>query len=369
VKRQHWVNEFEMIFMRSSPNDIQANGVWRFIQQHGWIRHLAFMLFVVMYFNWGVGYSWKGSLWNTLANGFLYLPGSVIVVYPMLYFLLPRFLYKKRFLEFFVGYLLLLLVAKVVSDGIAVATQGIPYVSHFQRRPGQFITPFINISSLVASVELIRYFYFQEKKSILARQEKTKAELELLKSQIHPHFLFNTLNSLFAHTMIKSPESPGIVVGLSDLLRFMVYESRIEFIPLNQEIQLLRNYVNLEKLRYGNDLDISFTHSGDMENKLIRPLLLLPLVEHAFKEGVSDQLEQKWISLNIHAEKDRLHFKLANSFDQQLTRDSGMCASDWNSITQVIMRCWKNRSRRFLSFHLICHCMRTGRTAIVFLIK
>jgi LytS/YehU family sensor histidine kinase len=178
-------------------------------------------------------------------------------------------------------------------------------------------------------VELIRYFYFQERKSVQAQQEKTKAELELLKSQIHPHFLFNTLNSLFAHTMIKSPESPRIVVGLSDLLRFMVYESRVEFIPLEQEIQLLRNYINLEKLRYGDELDISFTYSGQMENKLIRPLLLLPLVENAFKHGVSEQLEQKWLSLNIHVNGNRLNFKLSNSCDaggegSDCTQDQGL---------------------------------------------
>jgi len=303
--------------MHRTKEEIQAKTVWKVIQQHGWIRHLAFALFVVTYFNWAVGYIWLGSWWNTLAYGFLYLPGSVIVVYPMLYHLFPRFLYKKRFLKFFVGYILLLAVAKIVSDGIAVATSEIQYLKRFQVKPGHLISPFINISSLAASVELIRYFYFQEKRSVQARQEKTKAELELLKSQIHPHFLFNTLNSLFAHVMIKSPESPKIVVELSDLLRFMVYESRVEFIPLMDEVQLLRNYINLEKLRYGSELDVSFTHSGDMERKLIRPLLLLPLVERAFKQGVNEQLEQKWISLNIHVQGNRLNFKLSNSCDCQ----------------------------------------------------
>lgn len=309
--------------MHNASEDLQANRVWQYMQQHKWIKHLVFALFVVSYFNWAVGYSWKGSLWNTLANGFLYLPGSVIVVYPMLYILFPRFLYKRKFLEFFVGYIFLLLLAKVASDGLALATRGIPYIKHFQIKPGHLITPFVNISSLAASVELIRYFYFQEKKSVQARQEKTKAELELLKSQIHPHFLFNTLNSLFAHTMVKSPESPRIVVGLSDLLRFMVYESRVELIPLDQEIQLLKHYISLEELRYGDDFDVSFTYSSETEDKLIRPLLLLPLVEHAFKHGVSEQLEQKWMSLNIHVSGNRLHFKLTNSCDFQGVNEAG----------------------------------------------
>ena len=232
--------------MERKSDQIRAGTTWKYIQQHRWIIHLAFALFVVSYFNWGVGLKWRGGLWESLAYGFLYLPGSIIAVYPMLYYLFPKYLYKKKFLHFFVGYVVLIIAAKLVSDGLAVLTRDISYVKHFSVRPGRFVSPFINISSLAASVELIRYFYFQENKSVQARKEKTKAELELLKSQIHPHFLFNTLNSLFAHTMIKSPASPRIVVELSDLLRFMVYESRVEFIPLEQEIQLLKNYINLE---------------------------------------------------------------------------------------------------------------------------
>jgi LytS/YehU family sensor histidine kinase len=97
----------------------------------------------------------------------------------------------------------------------------------------------------------------------------------------------------------------------------MIYESRVELIPLDQEIKLLTNYIGLEKLRYGNELDVSFTYSGDIENKLIRPLLLLPLVENSFKQGVSQQLEQKWISLDIHVEGNNLKFKLSNSSDDE----------------------------------------------------
>lgn len=315
--------------MSKAKENIHPSVIWQFLQQHRWVIHVLFALFVVSYFNWGVGLSWKGSPWKTVAYGFLWLPGSILAVYPMLYYLFPKYLYRRKFAHFFAGYCILIIAAKFVTEGVALATRDIPYVKSFQVRPGQFIAPFVNITSLAAAVELIRYFYFQEKKSVQAKLEKTKVELDLLKSQIHPHFLFNTLNSLFAHTIIKSPESPKIVVGLSDLLRFMVYESRVEFIPLDQEIQLLQNYISLEKLRYGDDLDISFTYAGQMEGKLIRPLLLLPLVENAFKHGVSEQLELRWISLNIHVDENRLKFKLANSCDQQEDAEEGSaCAQD-----------------------------------------
>jgi len=125
--------------------------------------------------------------------------------------------------------------------------------------------------------------------------------------------LFNTLNNLYTHTKRKSSESPQIVLTLSELLRFMIYESRADFIPLSQEIQLIKNYVELEKYRYGDEVDISLTFSGDLDGKLIRPLLLLPLLENAFKHGTSENLEQKWISLDLNVEKNMMHFKLANS--------------------------------------------------------
>jgi sensor histidine kinase YesM len=281
-----------------------------------WYYHVVFWTLVMVYMSWAHGIDPEKPVWYVFATGALYLPGAMLVVYPMLYFLFPRFLYRKKFLPFFAGYLVLLMLARFVSLGLKEITAGIDFAMNFHRAIGHFITPFVNISSIAASAVLIRYFYFKERKSLIASKEKSRAELELLKSQIHPHFLFNTLNSLFAHTLKKSPESPRIVVGLSDLLRFMVYESRVEFIPLEQEIQLLKNYLDLEKLRYGDDIDISFTYSGDIDRKLIRPLLLLPLVENCFRHGTSMQIDQKWISLNLHVDGSRLQVKLANSREE-----------------------------------------------------
>jgi sensor histidine kinase YesM len=286
------------------------------LMNHWWLRHLLFWTFAILYIAWGFGFE-KYTFPEALVSSIAYLPGHLIIVYPLLYLFIPNFLAKRKFLLFFSGFLLTLIAAKYISEFIAVQTGTNHLFRGFQRRVGHFITPFVNVSSIAASIKLIKYFYFQEKKAFTAKQEQAHAELELLKSQVHPHFLFNTLNNLFAHTLRKSPESPKIVVGLSDLLRFMIYESRVELIPLDQEIKLLTNYISLEKLRYGDELDVSFTFSGDMENKLIRPLLLMPLVENSFREGLSLQLEQKWISLDIHVEGSNLKFKLSNSSDEE----------------------------------------------------
>lgn len=279
-----------------------------------WLRHLLFWAFVILYIAWGFGFE-KYTFIEAIVSSMAYLPGHLIIIYPLLYILIPRFLVKRRFIVFFGGYVITLIAAKYISEFIAVQTGTNHLFRGFQRRVGHFITPFVNVSSIAASINLIKYFYFQEKKALIAKQEQTQAELELLKSQVHPQFLFNTLNNLFAHTKRKSPESPKIVVGLSELLRFMIYESRVELIPLDQEILLLKNYIGLEKIQYGNELDVSFTYSGDIENKLIRPLMLLPLVENSFKQGDRHEFGQRWVSLDIHVEGNNLKFRLSNSSD------------------------------------------------------
>ena len=279
-----------------------------------WLKHMFFWTLVILYFAWAFGFE-KYSVGEAFLNSIAYIPGDLLVVYPLLYILIPRFLFKRKLFLFFGGFVLCVLSAKYISEFIVIQTAANNALRGFHRRQGHFITPFINIASIAAAVKLINYFYFQEKNALIAKKVQTQAELELLKSQVNPHFLFNTLNSLFDHTSRRSADSPKIVVGLSDLLRFMIYESRVEFIPLEEEIQLIKNYIHLEKLRFDDELDVSFTYSGEIENKMIRPLILLPLVENSFKYGTNTHFSNKWISLNLHVDGDRMLFKLTNSKD------------------------------------------------------
>ncbi|MGL6269203.1 MAG: sensor histidine kinase, partial [Chitinophagaceae bacterium] len=178
---------------------------------------------------------------------------------------------------------------------------------------GKNMLPFIHISGIAMAIKFIKKAYLQESRALHASHQKSIAELELLKAQIHPHFLFNTLNNLFAHTLRNSDDAPQIVVKLSELLRFMIYESREEFITLHDEVKLLNNYIELEKLRYGKELNFSFSIIGNTGEKWIRPLLLIPLLENSFKHGTSQQLNEKWINLDIQINEDRLILNLANS--------------------------------------------------------
>jgi hypothetical protein len=284
-----------------------------------WLRHILFWIFILNYFTWGFGIGPTGDAKSQYIRIAWFLPGIMAVVYPLLYILIPRFLVKKKIFLFISGFIGLMVFAILYVEIFKLNFHSTNKFFGFDYRWGKNILPFIHVTGIATAIKFIKYSYFQEDRAAKARQQKTLAELELLKAQIHPHFLFNTLNNLFAHTLRRSTDSPQIVARLSDLLRFMIYGSRQDFISLTQEIQLLNNYIDLEKLRYGQELDLSVNFTGDLGNKMIRPLLLLPLVENSFKHGMSQQLEQKWITLDMHVEKNILYFKLANSNDPGAT--------------------------------------------------
>ena len=287
-----------------------------------WLRHLLFWIFVLNYYALGVGMTLTPYTFDNIKVSYItqlkYLPAFFLVVYPILYFLIPRYLEKRKFFLFTIGFLLLIFLvggtyANLLRLNVSSMNPKGDYSGFDLTKGGKNMLPFIHVSGIAMAIKFIKKAYLQESKALQASHQKALAELELLKAQIHPHFLFNTLNNLFAHTLRHSDDAPQIVVKLSELLRFMIYESREEFIPLADEIQLLNNYIDLEKLRYGKELDFSLIISGDPGEKWIRPLLLIPLLENSFKHGMSQQLNEKWITLDIQIDEDRMLFNLANS--------------------------------------------------------
>lgn len=280
------------------------------VLQHRAVYHILFWVGIIVYWGWGFGASNNYKL--TFLFVLLQLPGHLLVVYPLLYFLIPRYLIKKQYLFFLLGFSGLLVVAASYNFLVCVILNTPPGI--VRGTP----MPYIHVAAIAGSIKLVKHWYQQQQKTAEAQKERLVAELELLKSQIHPHFLFNTLNNLYAHTLSQSLQSPEIVLKLSQLLRFMIYDTKSEFIPLNKEIELLKNYVDLEHLRYGDRLDMSISITGESAGKMIAPLLLLPFVENGFKYGTSNQLDTCWINLHIDVEDELMYFKLVNSKDPDL---------------------------------------------------
>jgi len=277
------------------------------------LLHILFWILVVTYFAWGFGLNTQPL--RSFINASFFLPGFFIMVYSLLYILVPRFLLRRKFVHFFIGLALVLGVCIVYTIVAQLSLDGSNNFRGMKITVGKNVLPFLHVGGIALSIKMLMYWYEQRQKPLEAEQQKTAAELQLLRAQLHPHFLFNTMNNLYAHTLEASPKSPEIVLKLSELLRFMIYEGDAAKIPLRQEIRLLQNYITLEQMRYGDRLDVSVSITGDVGNYQIAPLLLLPFLENAFKHGTGKQLDQCWINLSLSMEGSAMYFKLVNSAD------------------------------------------------------
>jgi len=170
----------------------------------------------------------------------------------------------------------------------------------------------------VAIFKLFKYWFKKQQEWMKAEKEKITAELQLLKAQVHPHFLFNTLNNIYSFSLENSPKTPGLILKLSSLLSYMLYDCRAEEVLLEKEIEIMKNYIDLEKERYGNKIEISWDIEGDIKDKFIAPLLMFPFLENAFKHGTSEQLEKPWLSVDISVRQDTLRCKIANSKNEYM---------------------------------------------------
>ncbi len=161
----------------------------------------------------------------------------------------------------------------------------------------------------------------QEKKE--QETEKLKSELSFLRSQISPHFIFNVLNSIVSLSRRKPERVEPVVVKLSDLMRYMLYESDDAKVSLERESQYLRAYIELQQLRFGDDIEIQFDMNNLDETQTIEPMLLIPFVENAFKHGVG-MIEKPTIDIDLHTKNNQLIFEVKNKVNRQFkeTKDS-----------------------------------------------
>ena len=147
------------------------------------------------------------------------------------------------------------------------------------------------------------------------RIEKQEAELNYLRSQTNPHFLFNTLNNIYSLARDKSDLAAESILRLSKILRFMLYETGGKYIAVEQELQIIRDYIDLEKLRYDDSLVVNFNYDIEDMKQALPPLLLIPLVENAFKHGVSETRNQPFVDVHLSVRKKILSFTVRNSSD------------------------------------------------------
>jgi two-component system LytT family sensor kinase len=283
------------------------------VKLYGWIGLAYLLLWVLvdlrsypdMFPQWAVNEVWRA-------------PYIVVVNYLFFEYTLPR-LSRKRFLR---SVLLLVGQFLLFSAGLyAWRTIGIQLHIH---------TPFVTYSTIQEGVGeqfgasvfsivffgVLRHIYDHIKLKQAAQQlriEKQQAELNYLKSQTNPHFLFNTLNNIYSLSRDKSDLAPESILRLSKILRFMLYETGGAYIKIEQEVRIINDYIALEKLRYDDSLRISFKYQIENMQQPIPPLLLIPLVENAFKHGVSETRNKPFVDIYLSADQGRLEFFVKNS--------------------------------------------------------
>ncbi len=266
-------------------------------------------------------------------EAFIYLLPHMFLSYSLMYFIIPRYLLKGKYIQTVIGTLSLFVATGAISSLISV------YVLSYFRfliLGNVYVPPHINdinfflgllaglrggitVGGIAAAIKLSKYWYVKEQRNLQLQKENIASQLQLLKAQVHPHFLFNTLNNIYSHTQVSSPVAAGMVMGLSELLRYMLYECNKPLVSLSKELQMLEEYISLEKARYGNDIDINIEVPSKETGLTIAPLILLPFLENCFKHGTSKILDQPWISLHISLEDDWLKMKLLNGKVQDAT--------------------------------------------------
>ena len=263
----------------------------------------------------------------SILESFLFMFNHIFLSYALMYIVIPRFLLRQRYWPtalwtiffFFCTALLSTFMGLVVIPPIRDFIFGVPNAVSQRTTSTSFFLSLlaglrggITIGGIAAAIKLTKYWYMKEQRNLQLQKENIASQLQLLKAQIHPHFLFNTLNNIYSHTQNTSPTASKMVTGLSDMLRFILYECNQPLVPLSKELKMIEDYVNLERIRYDDKLELHLSFPEQTNDLQIAPLLLLPLVENCFKHGTSSMLEQPWLSLNISLENETLKMKLMN---------------------------------------------------------
>ena len=257
--------------------------------------------------------------------GLLPLAGAV---YTNHYLFIPRFLQKQQFILYWVSFATLV----TLTTGIDWFYPPFPYPQT------NFLTLWgLHFLLLLAamSLYLIRMFSFHQQREFELLLRQNEMEMQLLRSQMNPHFLFNALNSIYSYALEGSERAADLIIELSQLTRYQLESSRKGMLPLADELEFLHNFLSLEETRYSERCTIDFQIYGDDEGYQVPPMLLIPFVENAFKHGVSTTNEKSFVNVRIDIAQKRLQLVVVNSVPKNPTRT---VSSTWTGLANTRKR-------------------------------
>ncbi|PKP35349.1 MAG: hypothetical protein CVU00_02785 [Bacteroidetes bacterium HGW-Bacteroidetes-17] len=254
-----------------------------------------------------------------------FLPGGMLFTYFSVNYLIPKYFFKNKIRSYIFLQLLVLLVYPFFSN--AIVTLYVSPIVHNTHTSYNFYNGFLSILLILvfdivplAGVKFLKQLRTTAVQSEMNKNDKLEAELKLreaelklLKGQIHPHFLFNTLNNLYSLSIQKSEKTSEVIIKVADLLNYIIYDCRSERVSLEKELEFINSYIELEKLRYDESLKLHVSISGDFHGKFIAPMILHSFIENSFKHGASKTTGNTWIDIIMKVDGRNLSFKVKNS--------------------------------------------------------
>lgn len=277
-----------------------------------WCIYLSFNFYQINFYQQQRGYDWTRALNFTGVQFFF----TIIMAYLNYFLFLPRFLNHKKawryVIEFIVPFTILVFLRVYIQRHMMADSPRVEYFNS-QLYVVQVAAVTLFITIFVGMLRFAVDWFELEARKREIENEKLYAELNFLRAQINPHFLFNTLNNLYYLAYSKSENTTEVISKLSQMMRYMIYESNHEKVLLSKEIEYMQNYISLEQLRLNNQVPIEFKIEGETDDIWISPLILITFLENAFKHGVSNNTSGAWINILIRISGKQCVYRVENS--------------------------------------------------------
>lgn len=286
-----------------------------------WVIHILFWFLILVFYVVFFGRENSNYLQTFFFVGLL-MPVTIGTTYFLNYYLVPSYLMKERYGFFILYFIYTLLGSLFLEMMIAMLT----FIVIAEVRIKEMSPASIDIFFLLTSLLMVVFLGVAIKMLLHWRQskedyqklthDKVEAELKFLKVQLNPHFLFNTLNNLYYLATEKSDKAPQAILQLSEMLDYVMHSSKSTFVPLGKELQQVENYIALELMRYEDRVQVTTHYAGDLQKYRIGPMMLITLIENAFKHGVMPTTEKSWIRFNVEEQERRLIISISNRSSQ-----------------------------------------------------
>lgn len=307
----------------------------KFSLTHRFQTHVIFWLIVALLFMNRYDMEEYKQFDHIMYRQIYYISVTMLASYFLAYLIIPKLMRSKNYFEvvvFFIAgaYLISACSRAAVIYLLEPLIRTPPFaqeslwqiLSDIPKLVTHYFTLSFSAAWVFAFVKLIRDQYVVQQRSLMLEKEKAETELKALRSQLNPHFLFNTLNNIYSLSLMNAPVASKSIAGLSEILDHVLYRCNTAYVPLLSEIKLIENYLALEKLRYDERLRISFDYVTD-KSAIIAPLILLSFVENAFKHGAGMDAGNPFIDIDLHLKNNRFRFKVTNSIVEEKPATGG----------------------------------------------